>query len=262
MTLTLVDELTETRGKGNKECVGQGLANIVNGFFGGMGGCAMIGQSMINIRGGGRTQISGFTAAICLLLFVLFGATVIEMIPLAALVGVMFMVVIGTFEWSSLKLFNKIPTSDLFVIILVTSVTVIFDLAIAVLVGIIVSALVFAWEHGKNMHAKKSEEEGRTHYDLDGPLFFGSVTSFKELFDFKNDNDHVVIDFKNSRVWDHSGIEALQNITERYAQYDKKLHLLNLSSDCRVLIGNAKNIVELSVIDNFDMHVADDILDS
>lgn len=261
MTLTLVDELTETRGKGNQECVGQGLANIVNGFFGGMGGCAMIGQSMINIRGGGRGRTSGITAALLLLFFVLYGAPLIEMIPLAALVGVMFMVVIGTFEWSSLRLFKKIPHTDLFVIILVSVVTVFADLAIAVFVGIIVSALVYAWEHGKHMHAHKSQQENKTIYELEGPLFFGSVSSFKELFNFKDDNEHIVIDFKNSRVWDHSGIEALQNITERYAKYDKKLHLLNLSKDCRDLLGNAKNIVELSVIENLEWHIADDKLD-
>ena len=262
MTLTLVDELTETRGKGNKECIGQGVANVVNGFFGGMGGCAMIGQSMINIRGGGRGRLSGITAAIFLLLFVLVGANLIEMIPLAALVGVMFMVVIGTFEWSSLRLFKKIPASDLIVIVLVSTVTVFADLAIAVIVGIIVSALVFAWEHGKVMHAKKVQDSGRTHYKLEGPLFFGSVTSFKDLFDFKNDSEHVVIDFENSKVWDHSGIEALQNVTERYNQNDKKLHLLNLTKECQQLLKNAGNIVELSVIENLEWHIADDQLDS
>ncbi len=261
MTLTLIDELTETRGRGNKECIGQGVANIVNGFFGGMGGCAMIGQSMINIRGGGRGRLSGITAALCLLGFVLFGATYIEVIPLAALVGVMFMVVIGTFEWSSLRLANKIPLSDVLVIVIVSAVTVIADLAIAVLVGIIVSALVFAWEHGKTMHAKKTEVEGRTHYAMEGPLFFGSVTSFKNLFDFKNDCEHVVIDFDNSRVWDHSGLEALQNITERYSQNGKSLHLLNLSKECQQLLGKAGNIVELSVIEDFEWHIADDQLD-
>jgi len=261
MTLTLVDELTETRGKGNKECIGRGFANLVNGFFGGMGGCAMIGQSMINIRGGGRGRLSGITAAIFLLLIVLFGASIIEVVPLAALVGVMFMVVIGTFEWSSLRLFKQIPVSDLIIIILVSVVTVIADLAIAVLVGIIASALVFAWEHGKSMHANKSEEKDKTVYKLQGPLFFASVSSFKDLFDFHNDKNHVVIDFENSRVWDHSGIEALQNITERYGQNNKKLHLLNLNKDCRDLLGNASNIVELSVIDDLEWHVAADVLE-
>lgn len=261
MTLTLVDELTETRGRGNKECIGQGVANIVNGFFGGMGGCAMIGQSMINIRGGGRGRLSGITAAVALLAFILFGASLIEQIPLAALVGVMFMVVIGTFEWSSLRLFGRIPLSDVLVIVIVSVVTVLADLAIAVLVGIIVSALVFAWEHGKVMHAERKTREGRTHYHLEGPLFFGSVSSFKNLFRFKKDKEHVIIDFADSRVWDHSGIEALQNITERYNQYGKKLHLLNLSKECQALLGRAENIVELSVIEDLEWHIADDALD-
>ena len=261
MTLTLIDELTETRGHGNKECIGQGIANMTNGFFGGMGGCAMIGQSMINIRGGGRGRLSGVAAAVCLLGFVLFGAPLIEQIPLAGLVGVMFMVVIGTFEWSSLRLFNKIPGSDILVIIIVSAVTVFADLAIAVLVGVIVSALVFAWEHGKEMHAKKKEMKRRTVYSLKGPLFFGSATSFKNLFDFKNDLGHVVIDFEEARVWDHSGLEALQNVTERYDQYGKKLHLLNLSKECRDLLGKAGNIVELSVIEDLEWHIADDRLE-
>jgi len=261
MTLTLVDELTETRGRGNKECIGQGVANIVNGFFGGMGGCAMIGQSMINIRGGGRGRLSGTTAALALLAFILFGASMIEQIPLAALVGVMFMVVIGTFEWSSLRLFGRIPLSDVLVIVIVSVVTVLADLAIAVLVGIVVSALVFAWEHGKVMHAERKTRDGRSHYHLEGPLFFGSVSSFKNLFRFKKDKEHVIIDFADSRVWDHSGIEALQNITERYNQYGKKLHLLNLSKECQALLGRAENIVELSVIEDLEWHIADDALD-
>jgi len=260
MTLSLVDELTETRGRGNQECIGQGVANILNGFFGGMGGCAMIGQSMINIRGGGRGRTSGITAALCLLGFVVFGASAIEVIPLAALVGVMFMVVIGTFEWSSLRLAGRIPKSDVLVIVLVSATTVVFDLAIAVFVGIIVSALVFAWEHGKTMHAHKNLDDGRTVYALDGPLFFGSAASFKELFDVKGDEEHVVIDFENARVWDHSGLEAIQNVAERYRQADKKLHLLHLSEDCKTLLGNAGNIVEVSVLETAHWRVADDAL--
>ena len=260
MTLSLIDELTETRGRGNRECVGQGVANMINGFWGGMGGCAMIGQSMINIRGGGRGRLSGITSAVCLLGFILFGAAMIEKVPLAALVGVMFMVVIGTFEWSSLRLMNKIPGSDLLVIIIVSAVTVLVDLAIAVLVGVIISALVFAWEHGKTMYAHKKELDGQNIYSLRGPLFFGSVTSFKGLFDFKNDSEHVVIDFAQSRVWDHSGLEALQNVTERYRQNGRKLHLLNLSKECRNLLGKAGNIVELSVIEDLEWHIADDVL--
>lgn len=261
MTLSLVDELTNTRGKSNLESIGQGVANIVNGFFGGMGGCAMIGQSMINIRGGGRGRTSGISAAIFLLLFVLFLAPVIEMIPLAALVGVMFMVVIGTFEWSSFRLYKKIPMTDFFVIILVSVVTVLTDLAIAVFVGIIFSALVFAWEHGKHIHAQKILEGNKVKYDLNGPLFFASVASFKEIFDFDKDPEHVYIDFHNSRIWDHSGIEALQNVTERYAHIGKKLHLLNLGPDCKVLLEQAGNIVELSIQDNAHWHIADDQLD-
>ncbi|MCJ8345269.1 SulP family inorganic anion transporter [bacterium] len=260
MTLSLIDELTETRGHGNKECIGQGFANLVNGFFGGMGGCAMIGQSMINIRGGGRGRSSGISAALFLLFFILFGSSLIEVIPLAALVGVMFMVVIGTFEWSSLRLHGKIPMSDIIVITSVSLITVFADLAIAVLIGIIMSALVFAWEHGKSMHAKKEIKDNKTIYTLSGPLFFASATSFKELFDFSEDQEHVVIDFENSRVWDHSGIEALQSITERYQQYNKKLHLLNLSKECSQLLKKAESIVELSVIEDLEWHIVDNSL--
>ncbi|OUX37442.1 MAG: sodium-independent anion transporter [Kiritimatiellaceae bacterium TMED266] len=261
MTLTLVDELTETRGRGNKECIGQGLANVVNGFFGGMGGCAMIGQSMINIRGGGRGRLSGVAAALFLLMFLLFLAPLVEMIPLAALTGVMFMVVIGTFEWSSIRILKKIPKMDAFVIVLVSTVTVIHDLAVAVLVGIIVSALGFAWEHGKKMQASISmSESGAKIYHLESALFFGSAQSFKELFDLANDPEHIVIDFEQARVYDHSGIEAIENITRRYAQYDKKLHLLNLSMECNELLEKADNIVELSVIQDLDWHIADDRL--
>lgn len=262
MTLTLIDELTETRGKANRECLGQGFGNVINGFFGGMGGCAMIGQSMINIRGGGRGRLSGITAAIALLIFIVFLSSVIEVIPLAALVGVMFMVVIGTFEWSSVRIIGKIPKSDAFVIILVSSVTVFVDLAIAVFVGIIVSALVFAWEHGKKIFAHVEIKNNSKIYNLDGVIFFGSISSFKELFDFKNDPDDVIINFKNSRVADHSAIEAINNIVERYAQNDTKVHLLNLSSDCRTLLQKMPNVVELSYIENLDWHIADDKLES
>ena len=260
MTLTLVDELTETRGRGNKECIGQGLGNFVNGFFGGMGGCAMIGQSMINIRAGGRGRTSGITAAVCLLGFVLFGSKLIEMIPLAALVGVMFMVVIGTFEWTSLRLMKKVPASDFFIIVLVSTVTVFEDLAIAVLVGVIASALVFAWEHGKAITATTEVKDDKKLYKLNGPLFFGSAATFKELFDFQNDPKEIIIDFENSRVCDHSGIEAINNVTERYAQNNKKLHLLNLSKECSILLEKAESIVEVSVIEGLEWHIADDKL--
>lgn len=262
MTLSLVDEITETRGRGNKECIGQGVANLVNGFFGGMGGCAMIGQSMINIRGGGRGRLSGISAALFLLAILLFAAPLVEIIPLAALVGVMFMVVIGTFEWSSFRLIGSIPKMDVFIIILVSVVTVLHDLAIAVLVGIIVSALAFAWEHGKKIHANiRTDDNGTKIYHLESALFFGSAQSFKDLFDPVNDPQDVVIDFEKARVYDHSGIEAINNITERYADQGKFLHLLNLSPECKELLDKADNIVELSVIDGLDwQHVADDRL--
>ena len=262
MTLTLIDEITETRGRGNKECIGQGFANVLNGFFGGMGGCAMIGQSMINIRGGGRGRLSGISAAIFLLALLLFAAPLVEMIPLAALTGVMFMVVIGTFEWTSIRILPSIPRIDAFVIILVSSVTVIHDLAIAVLVGIIVSALGFAWEQGKKIRATISiSKNGYKVYHLESALFFGSAQSFKNLFDVTNDPDHIIIDFEQAKVYDHSAIEAIENITRRYAQQNKKIHLLNLSEECGQLLSKADNIVELSFIDNVDYHIADDRLD-
>ena len=260
MTLTLIDELTDTRGRSNKECIGQGVANLVNGFFGGMGGCAMIGQSMINIRAGGRTRLSGITAALVLISFVVWGATVIEMIPLAALVGVMFMVVIATFEWTSFRIIPKIPRSDAFIIIAVSSLTVIFNLAIAVIAGVIISALVFAWEHGRQIHATIREDQKQKLYRLNGPLFFGSVASFKELFDVHNDPDNIIIDFENSRVCDHSALESVNNIAERYEQVGKKLHLLNLSPECAQLIKKADSIVEISVIKDLEWHIADDTL--
>jgi sulfate permease, SulP family len=262
MTLTLVDELTETRGRGNRECIGQGLANVVNGFFGGMGGCAMIGQSMINIRGGGRGRASGIAAALFLLAILLIAAPLVEVVPLAALVGVMFMVVLGTFEWASFRVLGSVPKMDAFIIILVSVVTVMHDLAIAVLVGIIVSAMAFAWEHGKKIHAKISTaENGAKIYHLESALFFGSAQSFKDLFDPTNDPHDVVIDFQEARVYDHSGIEAINNITERYADQGKLLHLLNLSPECKDLLVKADNIVELSVIEDLNwQHVADDRL--
>lgn len=266
MTLTLVDELTETRGRSNKESIGQGVANMLNGVFGGMGGCAMIGQSMINIRAGGRSRVSGATAALALLSFILFAAPLIEQIPLAALVGIMFMVVIATFEWSSFRILHKIPKSDAFVLIFVSSVTVIFDLAIAVLSGIIVSALVFAWEQGKRVDALTTmTEQGHKVYQLKGNLFFGSITSFKLLFDLENDPEHIGIDFKEAKLLDHSALEAIQNIAQRYAKQDKKLHLLNLSEECHALLEKAENIVEVSIISDLEdtvwhHHIADDRL--
>ena len=259
MTLILVDELTDTRGRGNKESIGQGIANVINGFFGGMGGCAMIGQSMINIRGGGRGRLSGITAALTLLFFILFAAPLIERIPLSALVGVMFMVSIATFEWSSFRIINKIPRSDAFVIIIVSLITVIIDLAIAVFIGVIVSALVFAWEQGKKISLKTNTSNPDVKvYKLKGALFFGSVQSFKDIFNFQDDPKEIVIDFKNFRVYDFSGIEAIQNIAERYAKQNKKLHLLNLSKECSQLLGNIENVIEVSIIKDLKWHIAND----
>jgi len=261
LTLTLIDEITETRGRGNKECVGQGVANSVNGFFGGMGGCAMIGQSMININSGGRGRLSGISAALFLLLFILVASSLIEMIPVAALVGVMFIVVLGTFEWASLRLFGKVPKADLFVAILVTAVTVASDLAVAVVVGVIVSALVFAWEHAKQMQATSNLlENGSKVYNLKGPLFFGSVSHFQAIFDPKNDPQDVIIDFAGARVVDHSGIEAIDSLAERYQRAGKQVHLRHLSEECRELLTQAGDLVEVNMMEDPKYHVADDRL--
>jgi SulP family sulfate permease len=261
LTLTLVDELTDTRGRGNKECVAQGAANVTCGFFGGMGGCAMIGQSMININSGGRGRTSGVTAALVLLAFVMFASGLIEMVPVAALVGVMFMVVLGTFEWSSFRVLHKIPRSDAFVIVLVSAVTVFTDLAMAVFIGVIVSALVFAWKHAQVIHAgTEIDANGSKIYTLHGPLFFGSIKSFLDLFDPKNDPNDVVIEFQHTRVSDHSAIEAIDNLAERYDRLGKKLHLRHLSSDCRQLLSKAGSMVEVNVIEDPHYHVADDAL--
>lgn len=261
LTLTLIDEITGTRGRGNRECIGQGVANTVNGFFGGMGGCAMIGQSMININSGGRGRLSGVTAALVLLAFILFGAALIEIIPLAALVGVMFMVVLGTFEWSSLRIIRKIPASDAFIIVLVSGITVVADLAIAVIVGVIVSALVFAWKHAQHIHAEISEDEnGAKIYSLRGPVFFGSVANFKEIFTPENDPDHVIIDFVRSRVSDHSGIEALDGLAEKYTALGKKLSIRHLSPECIILLEKAGDLCEVNVLEDPDYHVASDRL--
>ena len=248
LTLAVVDEMTETRGRGNKECVAQGLGNMATGFFGGMGGCAMIGQSIINVSSGGRSRISGTVAAIALLLFVLFGSSLIEKVPMAALVGVMFMVSIGTFEWASLKVFRKVPKTDIIVMILVTLVTVIFEnLAVAVLIGVVISALAFAWESAKRIRARKIiDQNGIKHYEIFGPLFFGSVATFQEKFDIPNDPGEIIIDFKESRVVDHSAIEALNKITERYRKVGKKVHLRHLSEDCLLLLNNASEIIDVN----------------
>jgi len=260
LTLTLIDELTQTRGRGNKECIAQGMSNTVNGFFGGMGGCAMIGQSMININSGGRGRLSGITAAVGLLMFILFGSDIIAQIPLAALVGVMMMVVLGTFEWSSFRIMNKVPKADAFVLVLVSAVTVFTDLAMAVIVGVIVSALVFAWQHAQHIRADIKEENGVKTYELHGPLFFGSTSFFLELFDPQNDPDHVVIEFKHSRVADHSAIEVIDTLAERYTALGKKLSLKHLSADCQQLLTQAGDLVEVDVIGDPTYRVADDKL--
>ena len=253
MTLNLVDDLTETRGNSNRECIAQGGANIVTGFFGGMGGCAMIGQSIINIKGGGRGRLSGITAAVMLLIFILFASSYIEQVPIAALVGVMFMVVIGTFAWSSFRIMNKIPVSDLIVLILVSGLTVVFDLAIAVIAGVIVSALVFSWENARRIRARKSiREDGTKVYEIWGPLFFGSITAFNDKFDVKNDPDSVEIDFVESRVSDHSALEAIFVLVEKYEAAGKKITLKHLSADCKILLYKASPIFHQIIEEDID----------
>ena len=246
LALTLIDEITETKGRKSRECAAQGFANVVTGFFGGMGGCAMIGQSMINISSGARHRISGITAALFLLIFIVAASSLIEMIPIAALVGVMFMVVIATFAWSSLRIINKIPKSDAFVIFLVSITTVFFDLAIAVILGVVVSALVYSWKSSKhiNVIVAFDEEKQEKTYKLYGPLFFGSISSFNELFNYKTDPDNVVIDFENSRVWDHSALEALKKLFARYGVAGKELKYKRLSLDCANLLERQGCIIE------------------
>lgn len=262
MTLTLIDEITETRGQGNRECVGQGLANIICGMFGGMGGCAMIGQSLINVNSGGRGRLSGIVAAVSLLMFVLFLAPWIEQIPMAALVGVMFMVVIGTFEWASLKMVRRMPTSDVLVMVLVAGYTVLMhDLATAVILGVIVSALVFAWQHATHLGADiKYNEHGSKIYQLHGPLFFASVSSFKEMFEVNEDPDDVVIDFYYTRVYDQSGLEAINHLADRYEASGKRLHITHLSQECQRLLDRAGDLVEVNLSEDPQYHVATDRL--
>ncbi len=260
LTMSLIDDITGTRGRGNRECVGQGIANTVTGMFGGMGGCAMIGQSMINVNSGGHQRLSGVAAALFLLMFIMFASDLIELIPMAALVGVMFIVVLGTFEWSSLRIMGKIPKTDAFVLILVSGVTVFTDLAIAVIVGVIVSALFFAWEHASHINVKKTDKDGTRIYELNGPLFFGSVKNFLDLFNPADDPDDVIIEFQNSRVADHSAIEAIDNLAEKYIKAGKKLHLRHLSPECIELLSKAGDLVEVNVMEDPKYHVADDKL--
>jgi len=252
LTLNIIDEITETRGSGNKECIAQGTANILSGFLSGMGGCAMIGQSLINTSAGARARLSGITAAVMLLVFIMFGSGLIEQLPMAALVGLMFMVAIGTFEWASFKTFRKMPTSDVVVMVLVTLITAItHNLAVAVLLGVVISALAYSWENAKRIRARKHiDEDGVKHYEIYGPLFFGSTTTFATKFDVQNDPDEVIIDFAESRVADMSAIEALNKITERYHKAGKKVHLKHLSKDCVRLLDNAKAIIDVNVLED------------
>jgi len=253
MTLNLVDELTETRGSSNRECVAQGGANVITGLFGGMGGCAMIGQSIINIKAGGRTRLSGIVAALTLLGFILFASGIIEQVPIAALVGVMFMVVIGTFAWSSFRILHKIPLSDALVLIMVSALTVVFDLAIAVVAGIILSALVFAWENAKRIRARKHFlEDGTKVYEIWGPLFFGSIQAFKGKFDVNNDPEKVIIDFMESRVSDHSALEALFQLVEKYEAVGKEVHIQHLSEECQALMIKASPTLASVIRKNID----------
>lgn len=257
LTLNLVDALTDTRGQANRESLAQGLANFVTGFFSGMGGCAMVGQSIINIKSGGRGRLSGITAAVTLLLIILVGSSLIERIPVGVLVGVMFMVVIGTFKWCSLKLIGKVPTTDILITAVVTLTTVFTDLAMAVVLGVILSALVFAWEHAKHIYADiRIDRMGNKVYELNGPLFFASTHHFQEIFDPKNDTDDVTVDFKNSRVSDHSALDAIDSLAVRYEQANKRLHLKHLSPECRVLLTKAGKLVEVNVIEDPTYHVA------
>jgi len=248
LTLNILDEITGTRGQGNRECVAQGAANILSGLFSGMGGCAMIGQSLINVSSGARARLSGIVAAVMLLVFILFGAPLIERLPMAALTGLMIMVAIGTFEWASLRTFRRMPTSDVLIMVLVTLVTaVLHNLALAVLLGVVVAALVFAWDNAIRIRARKRvDEKGWKHYEIYGPLFFGSTTVFAEKFDVAGDPQHVVIDFAESRVVDMSAIEALNRLTSRYEEAGKIVHLLHLSEDCRRLMDKADDLIEVN----------------
>ena len=261
LTLNILDEITGTRGHGNRECVAQGAANVLSGLFSGMGGCAMIGQSLINVSSGARARLSGIVAAVMLLVFIVFGAPLIEQLPMAALTGLMVMVAIGTFEWASLKTFRRMPTSDVFIMVLVTLVTaVLHNLALAVLVGVVVAALMFAWDNAVRIRARKRiDEQGWKHYELYGPLFFGSTTVFAEKFDVEGDPEHVVLDFQESRVVDMSAIEALNRLTARYAKAGKKVHLRHLSEDCRALIDKAESIIEVNHFEDPTYKVVRDV---
>lgn len=252
LTLNLVDEITATKGNSNRECLAQGTANMANGFFFGMGGCPMIAQTLVNLSAGSRARLSGIVAALTILIIILVGAPVIELLPMAALTGVMIMVAIGTFEWASLKTFRRMPKSDIFVMLVVTLITIFMhNLALAVLIGVIISALVFAWENAKRIRARKyTDDNGIKHYEIYGPLFFGSTTAFAEKFDIKNDPNEIIIDFAESRITDMSAIEAVNAVTSKYAKLGKTVHLRHLSNDCIRLLKNAEAIIDVNILED------------
>ncbi|WP_020651962.1 SulP family inorganic anion transporter [Massilia niastensis] len=261
LTLTLIDEITDTRGQPNRESMALGAANVVTGLFGGMGGCALIGQSMINVNSGATGRLSGIAAALFLMAFILFGSAWIEAIPLAALIGVMFVVCEKTFEWGTFRLFGKVPRADAFVVVLVAAITLLFDLAVAVLAGVVVSALVFAWQHARQVRAGALvDAQGWKVYDLEGTLFFASVTNFQQLFRPRDDPEDVVIDFRRARVADHSAIQAIDALADRYRALGKRLHLRHLSPDCRELLEKAKDMIEVNLLEDPRYRVADDKL--
>lgn len=260
LTLNLVDEITGTKGQSNRECVAQGTANIANGFFFGMGGCPMIAQTLVNLSSGSRARLSGIIAAITILTIILVGAPVIELLPMAALVGVMIMVAFGTFEWASFRVFTRMPKHDIFVMLLVTLITVfLHNLALAVLIGVIISALVFAWDNAKRIRARKHiDENGVKHYEIYGPLFFGSTTTFMTKFDAVKDPEEIIVDFTESRIVDMSAIETLNKLTELYAKHNKKVHLKHLSGDCRKLLSNAEAVIDVNIIEDPTYRVVTD----
>lgn len=261
LTLNLVDELTDTTGRPNKESVAQGIANFFTGLFGGMGGCAMVGQSIINVKSGGRGRLSGIVASLTLLAFIMFLSKYIEMIPVAVLIGVMFMVVIGTFEWSSLRLFGKVPVADIIIGMTVAITTVLTDnLAIAVILGVIMSALVFSWESAKNITATTSLDNNSKIYNINGSIFFANIGNFQAIFEPKNDPNLVIVDFKNSKITDHSAIEALDKLAERYKKIGKELHLQHLNTECIKLLSSAKDLVDIDIKTDPKYHIADDKL--
>ena len=261
LTLNLIDEMSDTRGKPNRESLAQGLANVVAGLFGSMGGCAMIGQSMINVNNGALHRISGISAALFLMTFILFGSDWIERIPLAALIAVMFVVSEKTFEWGSLRVLHKVPRHDALIIVAVTVITVLTDLAIAVIAGVIIAALVFAWQHAKQINVQTSvDENGWKIYDLEGSLFFASIATFQQLFTPQDDPRDVIIEFRRARVMDHSALEAIDNLAERYQELGKRLHLRHLSPDCLDVLERAKGMVEVNVLEDPHYHIADDKL--